>query len=143
MTDLHDVKVFAISLHLYGIEAFTGPAMKEYITSLNDDIAARCSREGMTFLGHVKGLIRDQGGRFLKFNSTRPDDPPDVDGHWSSGSIEGTFDLNVLVFGLTEGVLEDACMASIDIVSARFGIVVEKEHCHHHHEQHNIITIHE
>ena len=137
MNDFHDVKVFATSIELNLLKPFSDQDMRELITVLNNDILQRCLNDGMTFLGHLKGVVRSQNGGFLRFNLTRTSGPSEMEGTWSSDSDHMVMDMNVLAFGLSERELTGSCLRSIDSIFTRYRILsstdlheAEHDHCH-------------
>jgi hypothetical protein len=137
VNDFHDVKVFATSIDMRPSRPFSDQEMREFITVMNKDILERCLNDGMTFLGHLKGVVRSQNGELLRFNLTRTSGPSDMEGTWSMDNDRGVMDLNVLAFGLSEHDLTESCLRSIDSIFTRYGFAItldlheaEHEHCH-------------
>jgi len=69
-------------------------------------LGRRCASEGPCVIGHIKALALFSGNRYVRLSVTATDIQPGIDGTVPSGCTDLELTLNVLVYGLSRGVIE-------------------------------------
>ena len=84
-------------------------------------------------VGHIKGLAIAPDDGFLRVNLVSPSLPADVECKSQGRHTALTFDLNVLIFGLTLEQVQRLTADAAEDVASRLGGQVDIESIHHEH----------
>lgn len=86
--------------------AVAGGPWEKIIAAYLEELARRCQAAGRCVIGHIKALALFPGGKFLRVSSVAAHLPASVDGAVPPGCTSLDLTLNVLVYGLERGRIE-------------------------------------
>lgn len=115
---------YAISLSWYMPTGLSAREWEDLFRRFLEHIAAECLRSGSPLIGHIKGLVLEEDGHYLKISVTSTDQPADTDGMLPNDLKKVSLALNVLVYGVPEKtVAEIVLKASKDKALQHMGTV--------------------
>lgn len=84
-----------------------------------ETLAKRCVEAGPCVVGHIKGVVLFDGGRYLRISAVDADRAADVDGEVPAACRDFVLTLNVLVYGHSWEVIRQLTDEAIGVVGSR------------------------
>jgi hypothetical protein len=97
-----NIEPYAVRLSWNMTTGLSGREWEDFFRHFLEHIAAECLRAGSPLIGHIKGLVLEEDGHYLKISVTSTDHPADTDGMLPNDLKKVSLTLNVLVYGVPE-----------------------------------------
>lgn len=108
-------------------QALTGDEWGAVFAEHLESLAKRCVETEAGVIGHIKGLAVVPGGGYVRVNLVSPLRPADIESTASSSCARLTFDLNVLVYGLSFEQVRQMTLNTAAMVASRRGGLISIE----------------
>jgi hypothetical protein len=136
-----DFAAYAVRIDVHFQKPVPSGDIQARVEGLMTKIALGCLQAGADLIGHIKCIVETSGQGFLAVSVTNHEGVPMSKGHLDEGIRELDIVVNVLLYGLSRGKIQDLVDPLALKEMAFPGAVVtvedlEKAHAHEHDHEH-------